>query len=459
MAKQDARIAMLKGRVRRRVIGVAPRRQDLAVLVGVEPCGAERVPALVAELAALAAHRRHGPVRYRFRVVLFALARCPDPVEVHDPFRFRDVQLGTEPDAQVVDLTTTAVGHVVVDPRNGIAVGLLGTDRHLREPHVLEQPHAAVAHHVGVEPVRNAVAVGIGVDRQQHDAVFGVALVLGTTRVGRRVRAIRQAVAVYVAIRYAVAVRVHGKHQILAGLFEVLVDAVAVLVVPVQFVAAEGAGESKGAGSVREGPEGVAGVVADGDRDVLAVAAATVPLVQTAGNVAGVVVHRRYDDLALDLEVVVQGVLEVAHALLLVTLFADVLPVGQNLTAVVAVAAGVAFRSLPVRDAAVAAEVFALAGTCGHEPIEEATRLIEVRVAQAPDMVVVGYRLVGIVAVRIDGITHPEVVVPGTEGIAAARVGPAPDGMTALVVAEVPPAEFLVPDAVDLVPTVASIGN
>ena len=448
VAQQHAGVAVFELGIGRRVVRIAPGRQDLAVFVAVQPSGAERVPALVGELAALAAHGGHRPGPHRLRVVLLALAGGPDPVQVHDPLGVRNADLGAQANAQIVDLAPAAVGHVVVQPVDGVAVGLLRRDGHLHELDVLEQADAGV----GVETVGNAVAVcvreriqlavavGIRVDVRQQHAKLRAAL---GVKVGH-------AVAVHVPIRDAVSVGVLGEHQELAWFLQVVVAAVAVGVPVVQRV--DGvprrvpAAES---GAVGEGAERIAGIGADDDRHVVAVEAAAVPLVQTAGKVAGVVVQGRRDDFAANLHVVVQFVLEVGHAVLLIAFLADVLPVSYRHATVVAVACPIALRAFPAGKTAQVAS---------HEAVQEVARLVEVRVAEAGCRPVLVEGQVRVVAVGIKSGELGNVVVTGAERIAAARIYCAPRRHAPLVVAG-ERAAFVEPLPLDLVPVGAAVGH
>ena len=177
--------------------------------------------------------------------------------------------------------------------------------------------------------------------------------------------------------------------------------------------------------------------------------AAGIPLVQLAHDVAGVVVQRRCHDLAANLHVVVQFMLEVGHAVLLVAFLADVLQVANGGAAVVAVAGPRALGAFPARETAQIA---------GHEAVEKVARLVVVRIAEAGCVAIGIDRLRWVVAVGIDGLALRDVVVPGPEWIAAAWVRLPARGNATLVVSGLK-AAVVEPLAFDLMPVGAAVGH
>ena len=110
-------------------------------------------------MSTLTTHGSDGPWPYRLGVVFLALAPGGDPVEVDDPFRVRNRDLGTKTDPEIVDLATAVVRHVIVQPRDGIAVRLFRRNRHFDEPYIFEEVYAAA---IGIKAIDQAVAISIG---------------------------------------------------------------------------------------------------------------------------------------------------------------------------------------------------------------------------------------------------------------------------------------------------------
>ena len=427
---------------------VAVRRLQFAFLGGGQPMRAERVPAGVAVLPRLTAQ---GRVHHRpdaLRAVVGAPHEGPDPVGIDDPLRIRDGDFRAEAEAEVLDARAVAPRHVVVEPRQVVVVRILRPEVHADQADVLEQANAAVADGVRVEAVRDAVAVRVFRLGEQHHPVLRIAVV------GH----IRDAVQAG-AVRNAVAVLVLGEHQQLAGFLKIVVAPVRVGVQVVQVGVAHAVGDvavlvahfaaEHVGGAVRivgtqqrprvraigEGAVRVARIRADGDGHDVAVGrrAGGRPVVEARRVLARVVVQARHHDLAVDLHVVVEGMLEVGHARLLIALLADVERVANGLAAVVAAAGEADLFAQPGREAAQFAGLKAVQVAAG--PVVRAVAEVVDRIAEDGRQVGIGVVVLPAflrpavrlhVAARIvqaNGRLERRVVVAAAEGIAAAGIG------------------------------------
>ena len=105
VGQNDARIAVFQLRIHCIRIRRGPARivlvrelarwiaGELAIGIGVQVGRAERVPATIAIRPGLAAQRRHRLRPLRFGILASAVARCPDPIGVDDPFGVWNAEL------------------------------------------------------------------------------------------------------------------------------------------------------------------------------------------------------------------------------------------------------------------------------------------------------------------------------------------------------------------------------